>query len=162
MFFLQKDYIFISGRNENCANSNGTIYSFPFFFFLYIRSLQFPLALQRLKIEAQVFYDLAHHVHFDVAGISLVVEQKEDDNAILLVDQISKRDNTGTARLPTAFRGNGHTDFTDAWRQFRALIGILQDAVAEVRKVINEATMAFSQSLGFAVEITSRLNFEAH
>ena len=131
-------------------------------FFLYIRSFQLAFALQRLKIEAQVFDNLANHVHLDTAGISLVVEQKEDNDAILFVDQISKRDNASTTRLPTAFRGNGHTDFTDAWRQFHALIGILQDAVAEVRKVINEATMAFSQSLGFAVEITSRLNFEAH
>jgi hypothetical protein len=41
---------------------------------LYIRSLQFPLALQRQKVEALVFYDLANHIHLDVAGICLVIE----------------------------------------------------------------------------------------
>ena len=44
-------------------------------FFLYIRSFQLALALQRQKVEAKVFDNLANHIHLDVAGISLVVEQ---------------------------------------------------------------------------------------
>ncbi len=44
-------------------------------FLLLYPQLSACLRLQRLKIEAQVFDNLANNIHLDAAGVSLVVEQ---------------------------------------------------------------------------------------
>ena len=84
-----------------------------------------------LHVEPHLPCHLADDLHVDGRCVLLVVNGEQGDAPLVLGNDGIGGDDAGTARLATAFGGDGHTNLADTRIQLGTLEGVLLETVTE-------------------------------